>query len=659
MAKQIILMPFIFILWASLGQAQKADDPVLFMVENTKVKASEFDYIYSKTNGQDADYSKASLQEYLDLYVKFKLKVQKARDMKLDTIVALQQELEGYRKQLADSYLMDREVTNKLVEEAYNRKKQDVEVYHILKTLNANATSNEAASIREELSNIKKEIENGATFEDMAKKYSDDGISKRDGGKVGYLTAVLPNGFYDFETAIYTLEEGQISDPIRTNFGYHILKVANKRPARGQLEVAHILLRTAKDGSDSETIKGRIDKIYTQLQNGDNFDALAKAVSQDKATANQGGYLGTFGIGQYEKSFEDAAFALTKEGDVSMPVKTQAGWHIIKLVNKKPVEAFNQEKAKLEQQVRQDGRFELARQALIERIKKENNFTKTTSSLTVLKDTLGEDFLTFRWRAPEQKPKAIIFNLGSDRKITIGEFLDYAQRSARDRIQIGRREGSVAKTVDILFDNFVAEEALKYEEDQLEDKYPDFKALMREYQEGILLFEATKMLVWDKASEDTTGLKTFFKTIDGKYKWDKRAVVTRYSVKSAAINKLEDIRKYAKNHSMQEVLDKFNNKSELVTAAQETIEKGRNKLLDATDWTAGSLTENESNKQEKTIYFNKIEEVIPPTPKTLREARGYVVADYQDYLEKQWVAELKNEYDVKINKRVLNKMAKK
>ncbi|MEL6944631.1 MAG: peptidylprolyl isomerase, partial [Bacteroidota bacterium] len=495
--------------------AQK-EDLTLFTVKDTPIKVSEFEYIYNKTNGSNANYSKESLEEYLDLYVKFKLKVQKAKDMKLDTIPSLIQELDGYRKQLADSYLIDKEVTNKLVQEAYERKKQDVDISHIMVAVKRDAAPTDTLAALNKIRTIQKELNSGMKFEALAQQYSDDGSSKGKGGRVGFITAVLPNGFYPFESAAYQTKEGQVSDIVRSGVGYHLVKVNAVRPARGEMEVAHILIRKEKDGSNRDRAMQRAKEIYTQLKNGANFDDLAKSSSDDKLTASKGGYLGSFGVNRYEDSFEDAAFALANNGDFTEPVETKAGFHIIKRISKNGIQPFNEMKGRLEQKIRQDARFELAKSSMVKRIKKENNFTQTLAALQGFKDTLSNDFLTFRWRAGEKRPQNTLFKLGNDYSATLGEFIEFTQKSARQRINLGRSGKNLKQVVDALYDKFVTSEVLKYEEQQLETKYPDFKALMREYEEGILLFEATKMLVWDKASQDTTGLKAFFKTVDGK-----------------------------------------------------------------------------------------------------------------------------------------------
>ena len=319
--------------FSQLAFSQK-DDPVLFTVDGTPVHRSEFDYIYSKTNGPDADYSKESLDEYLNLYVNFKLKVQKAKEMKLDTIKSLQQELDGYRRQLADSYLIDREVTEKLVQEAFLRSKEDVDVSHILIKLAPNPSPEDNLKALEKARSVKAELESGKSFKELALKYSEDNSVKKNQGHIGWVTAIFPKGFYELETAAYSTEKGQVSEPVRTGAGYHILTVHDRRPARGEVEVAHILIRPEKS-DDGIKARNRIDEAHEKLATGEDFSKVAKEYSDDKVTANKGGYLGFFGINRYEKAFEDAAFGIAADDEFTKPVKTAAGWHVIKRISKK------------------------------------------------------------------------------------------------------------------------------------------------------------------------------------------------------------------------------------------------------------------------------------------------------------------------------------
>ena len=657
MSKQILFLLLLLAVSTGTINAQKQEDPTLFTVEDVPVGKSEFVYIYSKTNGQKADFSEESLDEYLDLYVKFKLKVKKAKDMRLDTIPQLNKELEGYRRQLADSYLIDKEVTEKLIKEAYERSKQDVDISHVLIGLRANAAPQDTLRAYQKAIAVKKRIESGEEFAKVAEEVSTDRSAKRNKGHVGYITAVLPNGLYPLESAAYTLPVGQLSDPVRTTAGYHILKVNNRRPSRGEMEVAHILLRT-KD-KDPNRVKARIDSIHQLLQGGANFEALAKNLSEDKNTANKGGYIGFFGINRYEIAFEDAAFSLGKDGEYSAPFQTSVGWHILKRISKKGLKEYSVEKARLENQIRKDRRFEAAKVAMIERIKSENNFKEYPEVLEAFKGSLTDTFLTFKWKAPKEGSREKLFDFGKKQTVTLGDFTDYLGRSSRQRLKLGANN-TATQVVDALYASFLNETCMKFEETQLENKYPDFKALMREYEEGILLFEATKILVWDMASQDTTGLKEFFNTIKGKYRWQERAVASTYRLSLENKDRINEVRDYAKDHTPEEVLEHFNTNDQiLVSVETKKYEKGRNPDLNNMTWEAGKMSQFEEVARNKTIKFVKIEEVLPPAEKTLKEARGYVVADYQDHLEKQWVEQLKKEYKVKVNKKVFESLVKK
>ena len=354
-----LLLTLIAFLWTGLLQAQ-TPDPVLFTIDGQPVPASEFSYIYAKNNRDDADFSEASLRDYLDLYTKFKLKVREAYAMGLDTVSTLQTELAGYRKQLADSYLTDKEITDRLVDEAYKRMQEDVQVAHILIKTNPNVATDTLAAYGK-IQAIYKRLQAGEAWDEVARKSSEDNATKDAGGNLGYITALLPNGFYSFETAAYETPVGQYSAPVHSTLGYHIVKVLNKRQARGELDIAHILLRVKADGSDDKAVKVRIDDLYAQLKAGGRFEELAKKSSEDKTTAERGGAIGPIVINQYEKSFEDAVYALANDGDYTAPVRTRLGWHIIKRVRKRPMRTMDQAKGKSETQISRDERITAAR----------------------------------------------------------------------------------------------------------------------------------------------------------------------------------------------------------------------------------------------------------------------------------------------------------
>ncbi|MEZ4982555.1 MAG: peptidylprolyl isomerase [Saprospiraceae bacterium] len=641
------------ILFMSSGLLAQSNDPVLFTVDGVPVHVSEFDYIYSKTNANKADYSEASLKDYLDLYVKFKLKVRRAKEMKLDTIPSLMNELEGYRRQLADSYLIDREVTDKLIKEAYERTQKDVDISYILVNFPQNQSPSDTATAYKKINSAYSRLKKGEDFGQVAMDLSDDKNKEQNKGKIGYVTALFPNGFYPLENAAYSLNKGEFSDILRTPIGYSIVKVNDVREARGEMEVAHILVR-AKEGEDDKKAKAKIDSIYAQLQAGETFESLAKAQSEDKLSADKGGYIGFFGINRYEPSFEEAAFGISEDGGYSKPFKTSLGWHIVKRISKKGIQPFNIVKSGLQNKIKADSRFEIAKEAMIKSIKKENNFREDKATLDAFTASLDSSFFDFRWKPGEIRSNEKLFAIGSEFNYTVSHFAEYLGKSTRDRIRF-RDVMTAQEAANELYTKYVNENCLAYEEKHLEEKYPDFKALMREYEEGILLFEATKMEVWDKASQDSTGLAEFFKTVDGKYTWNKRATITIYNVKPELKEQIEEIRTFSKTNRPDQVLAKYNTDEQtLITAEQQSIEQGRKALLDQMLWEVGSLSPIEENTRNKSISFFKIEKIMEPGPKTLDEARGYVVADYQDFLEKEWIKELKEKYDVKINQDVFN-----
>ena len=654
MGKRFLALFPLLLLIFSMPMAQ--DDPVLFSVEDKPVHVSEFNYIYSKTNGEKADFSRKSLEEYLDLYVKFKLKVQKAREMQLDTIPALKEELAGYRRQLANSYLIDKEVTDRLIQEAYDRSSKDVDISHIMVLVREEAAPKDSLAAYNKILEIKSRLEKGEDFGKLALEMSDDKSAKDNKGRIGYVTALFPKGFYNFETAAYNAPKNKLMGPIRTFSGYHIFKVHGQRQARGEMEASHILIRKPKEG-DSSLAKTRIDSVYQAIQDGANFEELAKMISEDKLSAKKGGNIGNFGINRFEKSFEDVAFSLAKDGDISKPVESSVGWHVIKRINKTERAPFAKAKRALQTKVQKDPRFENSKTAMVERIKKESNYKLAGNTLSSFKKTLNEDFFTHKWKASAAKTPITLFFLGG-KEYSLEDFEKYCQKNSRVRMRIQDKKDP-GKAVDKLFDTYLVETCMQYEETQLDTKYPEFKALMREYEEGILLFEATKMLVWDKASQDTVGLNTYHEQYSNKYKWRDRAEVSIYTVKEEAKSEIKKIKKLAQKSDADAVLKKFNKgEAPLISVQKKVYEKGKNDVLDVMNWKKGSVSAAKDDKRSKTTKFMKIENILPSSPKSLSEARGYVVADYQDHLERKWIKELKQLYKVEINQEVYDALIK-
>ncbi len=658
MFKHLIATTFFCLSLVAVAVAQ--GDPALFTVDGRPVPLSEFKYIYSKTNQDKADFSEKSLRDYLDLYTNFKLKVRKARDMQLDTVAATQSELDGYRRQLAKSYLEDKEVTEKLVREVYDRMLLDVDISHIFITCDRNAKAADTLRAYNRAMGWLAKIKGGVPFETVAADSSEDKSAKENRGALGYITAMLPDGYYAMEQAIYTTRAGQVYPmPIRSGSGYHIVRVNATRPARGEVEVGQIMLRKSADNPEKTAqAKMRADSIATALQGGAKWEDLCARLSDDKQTSAKGGYIGFFGINRYQRNFEDAAFAIETDGGISPVIETSIGYHLIKRISRRPVGAFDTMKKALNDRVKRDSRSEVARQSIIRRIQREGGYQAFPAAF---QDWMGRQqdsvFLTFRWKPDPTKPQTPLMQYGKDKVYTVADFEEYCARASRERM---RGSGyPLAETAEKLHKTWSDDVALLFEESQLDQKYPEFRSLMREYEEGILLFEALKINVWDRANTDSSGLEQYFaQNLKDKYRWDERARVTFYTLKTDDPKVLIKLREMAAKKPAAEVVKKMNKKQDLVAVLEKSYEKGKNKDLGAL-WTAGAMTESKTDVGTKTATFLKIEQITPPTSKILSEARGYAVADYQDYLEKRWIEDLRSAYPVKVDEAVLKTLVKK
>lgn len=642
-------------LFMFIANIQAQDDPILFSVNDNQVKVSEFNYIYQKNNGENADYSKESLDDYLDLYLKFKLKVERAKEMGLDTVVALQKELAGYRKQLANSYLVDKEVAHKLIEEVGVRMKEDREVSHIFIAAEPKSSPEREAQAKEKASTIQRKLGVGDSFEELARTLSDDKASAINGGKLGYYTAPLPNGFYEFENALYETEIGGVSRTVRSKMGFHILKIASARPARGEMEVSHILIRKKMLGKLVTNAEEKINDIYKQLEDGAEFDELAVSLSEDKNTKAKKGYLGFFGVNQFEKSFEDAAFALSKDNSYTNPIETKIGWHIIKRISKRDYSDKNDMAKRIKAKIANSDRYEIARKSMITQIKKESGYQQDQAVIDDFVSKLNEEFFTYKWQAPSLTEKQIC-SFG-DQNYTNIAFADFAKKQTRDRLKYNNRT-PLKTVVGELFEKYVEEKALEYEEANLENKYEDFRSLMREYEEGILLFEATKLEVWDKASDDDEGLKSFFAQNESKYKWGKRAKLNTYTIQTDDNKLAKKIFKSSQKMTKEEVMAEYVDYANILTIEQNVLEEGNSALSDI-KMKRGASSAMIYDDVTKTTSFRTIEEIKEEMPKTLDEARGYVIADYQDFLEKEWIDSLRSKYNINIDDKIFNALVKK
>ncbi|WP_347174437.1 peptidylprolyl isomerase [Polaribacter uvawellassae] len=468
--------------------AQK-DSDVLLRIDGVKVTVSEFKNVYEKNLNVIQDENQKSIKENLDLFINFKLKLKEAYRLKLNETRAYKREIETYKNQLIAPYLQDTAYLSTLVKDAYFRTKYKINVSHILVKVSQNATPADTLIAYNKINKARNEVLSGKSFDKVALAYSDDQSVKNNFGNVGYFTAFKM--VYPFENMAFQTKVGEISEPFKTNYGYHFLKVNDLQLSEGEVEVAHLLIT-----DQSSKGKFKIDSIYTSLKNGANFEQLVSKYSNDKGTVTKGGRLPKFGTGRMLKPFEDESFKLRKVNDITLPFKTQFGWHIIKLLKKYPVKSFKEMQNELTEKVRSSGGARMSDLHVLKKLKSEYNIVEFEKAKRVFytkeirasnKDTLQQTILSI-----------------NTKKIKQDRFFDYIRN---------RRH----KPVDVLFNDFKNEEVLIYFKENLKYTEPEFAKTLKEYEEGLIVFDLMQQKVWDKSTKDSLGLKAYFYKNKSKY----------------------------------------------------------------------------------------------------------------------------------------------
>ncbi len=627
----------------------------LFHFGDNPVNKKDFLRIYEKNSiNKKPDYSEKALREYLDLYSLFRMKVKEAELMRLDTLASIDGELNNYRKQLAKNYLTDEQINEKLIKEAYDRMQEDVRVAHILILSSPTSPAEDTVEPYQRIDSIYNAIvKKKADFAEMASKYSDDRDSKEKGGDIGYITSLQT--LYEFENAAYNTPVGKMSKPFRSRYGYHILKVLDRRKSLGKVKVAQILLTTPKSKGEEGVAeaKRKIKEIQAALKKGAKFEDLVEKYTDDRFSKDNKGELEAFGAGGTVPEFEEVAFALKNPGDVSEPVKTAFGYHIIKLIKKYPNKSYEEMRGQIKRQVNKDSRSEEAKKKYFEEVKKKNRFTPYQQNLQPIIDRLEQSKGAFE-AAEFAGMDAPVFEV-KGKKYLQSDLVTYAYSLTRGNIM-----GPVDRFVKDVFEHYSRTVIEDIEEHNLVEEHPEFKALMDEYKDGVMLFELMDRKVWGRASRDSVGLEAFFYRNEGKYKWDAGYRGAKYTFKNETAMKegLKVLKK--KGVTDEDVLKAVNNDT---LADGVTIERGyyefkNDKSYKYTDLTKGKPTTGVKNEGGTYTVVVPDEVFNQPAAKTLEEARGYVVADYQQYLEDKWNKKLREKYPVKVNEEVFKSMVK-
>jgi peptidyl-prolyl cis-trans isomerase SurA len=654
-----VILTVAVIICSNLLSAQKTDDRVLLNIAGDNITAGDFMYVYNKNNLNREAQDEGSIKEYLDLYINFRLKVKQAEELGMDTIDSFRKELAGYRKQLAQPYFVDGSVSEHLLQEAYERKKSDLRASHILFRVDKNGSPEDTLAAYKKALSAYQRLVSGEDFGKVAAEVSEDPSArdteanqyrparKGNQGDLGYFTVF--DMVYAFETGAYNAEPGIVTQPVRTDYGYHLIKVTDRQPALGQAQVAHVFVALPPNATAEDTLakKEKIEAAYQKILAGMGFEDVVKEYSEDKASAGNGGKLPWFGSNRMVPEFIVATRNLKDTGSYSAPFTTPFGYHIIKLTGRKPIGSFEEEEPTLRSRLEKDGRNKLSEESVIKRIKQDYGFKEYPKAKDAVFATLDSTITKGEWSASKasglEKP---VFVIG-DKKYSQQDLAKYIAQKQTKRIP------DIRSFFNDTYKSYVSEECIAYEDSRLESKYPDFRMLVREYHDGILLFDLTDKNVWSKAVKDTAGLAEFYNANKEKYMWDKRfnaSVVT--ILKPDAINADEVRKMFSSGKNAEEILEYFNTDTTLnILIETGKFSEGDSPVVDQVKWAQG-ISEMVDSPSGPSFVFGY--EILDPEPKALQEARGLVTADYQAFLEEQWIRELRAKYPVTINKEVLS-----
>ena len=646
MKKHLLIIAALFMSISTFAQ----EDPILMKIDGHPVTKSEFLQIYLKNN-PNPKFDKASIDEYMELFKKFKLKVAEAEELGYDTIPKLKKELDGYKKQLSLPYLIDSAKNEALVREAYDRTRTEIRASHILITCASNASPADTLAAYNRIMGLKKRIEKGENFASVArgKNGSEDPSAVNNGGDLGYFTAFQM--VYPFEDMAYNTPVGSISEPFRTRYGYHIVNVTDKRPARGTIKTAHIMVAVGKTAAEEDVVNAekKINEIYAKLQKGEKFEDLVKSYSDDPSSAEKNGELPPFGTGTTTRmvtTFEDAAFALKNNGDYSMPVRTDYGFHIIKRLEWTDVKTFDAMKKELQTKVNKDDRSKRTQDSFVLNLKSSYGYSnKSAKGLKWFLVNLDTTYYIGKWNAKGLKSNKTLFTIDGQ-AFTQQQFARFLESNYR-----GIRKDANDVVIGMQYKAWEKEAIIGYEESKLADKYPAYKALITEYHDGILLYEIMTDKVWNKAMKDTVGLRNYFDNNRSKYMWGDRVDAVVYECSTRII--ADQVYKMILNDTInsKHVLEVVNKDSEL------NLRVRTNKFdINQTNFLKGQslvLGANKVYELDGKFYVIKVNKNLPAGNKEFSEAKGAVTSDYQTFLEQQWIQELMNKHKIEINQQVL------
>ena len=624
----------------------------LFTYADKSVSVNEYKKAFNKVYPAPVTDKSKKMRDYLDLYVNSKLKIHEATLRGYDAMPGFVEEYTALRNQVIENYMNDTESLNALVNEAFARSQKDIKVQHIFIPYSSGVNYSDSAVVKLKIQEAYMELQSGKSFDAVALKYSADPSVALNKGNLGYITVFsLP---YQFENVIYKLSTGKFSAPFRSNSGYHIFKKLGERKAVGRIKVSQILI-AVPPGSDSTAKKhlaALADSIYNRLQKGDDFGKLAAAFSNDVVSSASNGSMPEFGLGTFDPSFEDVAFSLLKNGAISKPFLTNHGFHIIKRTSLTAPKTVKNKKNLdiIRSLVEKDGRVNVAKDKQYNKILAQTGFKQFNVDEAMLQMYL-DSVMASRPPSPGNpvNKSTALFSVGVSTMI-VNDLLTY---SIPNRY---KADGSGPKPINELTEEFKRNAVMEYYRTNLEQYNEEFKLQMKELKDGNLFFDIMMKEVWSKAQSDTAGQRAFYEQNKSKYKWNYSAdavifycgdTTTAKSFRNSLVKDKTKWRSLLENFSDRITLDSSRFEITKIPGAQKTTAK------------AGTITNIVKNKDDNSASFALIFKIYAtPVQKTFGDARGDVVSDFQDSIDKKWIAELKKKYPVKVNEEVLKSIAK-
>ena len=618
---------------------------VLMTVGGKPVYKDDMVYLISKgsVDNSTPGISREEFEENLDLFVNYQLKVREAEEQGLDKTEEFQSEFASFKETLIAPFLIKNSIEEGELRKAYSRMQEIIRASHVLFQFPPNATTEDSLIVLKMALKVKSEIENAGNINDLAVQYSDDPSAQNNKGDLGYFTSLQM--VQPFEDAAYGLQVGQVSDPVLTNFGYHIIQVKDRQPNPGQVRVSHILVRfDPKDPTQEENARRKIADIYTEIQKESTiWEDIVKNFSEDSGTKDRGGLLPWFGVGNMIPEFEMAAFSLSEIGEVSPPLRTQYGYHILRLEGKMPIDSFEEMEESIRSRILRDSRSSLIQSQVVAIQKARYGFKENEPSVQSLSSQLNEvPKAEFNTRLSNQ-------SLGSNPLFTfqgktytasdLGAFIDSQETVSRGK----------TPTFDFWYDRYVSEILTKAEEKDLESTNKEYQMLLKEYRDGILLFSLMNKEVWEKGITDSLGQRTYFEENIESYQWDDR--IEAYVVKILDPKGLEGAKSSLQGNGYNESIvqsfeSEIKSKSPLAYQTESGVFEFRNHPVLSLIDPSKSYQEVQS---EGHTYLVLTGQKFPAGPRKFEESRGLVIRDYQQYLEESLLSKLKAKYPVVIN----------